>query len=162
MEGMTPLLWLVAVALVLVGIAGAVLPALPGVPLVFAGLFVAAWIDHFQKVGWLVLSVLGVLTVLSFVMDFVATGLGAKKSGASKLAVVGAAVGTVVGLFFSLPGLILGPFLGAVAGELLARKGRNQAVRAGLGTWLGLLLATAGKLALIFAMVGIFITFYVF
>ena len=160
--GMSGLLWIVAIALVLVGIAGAVLPALPGVPLVFGGLLLAAWIDHFQKVGWFTLSVLAVLTVFSFVLDFAATSLGGKKSGASKLAVAGAAVGTLVGLFFGIPGLILGPFLGAVAGELSARKGRNQAVRAGLGTWLGLLLATAGKLALIFAMVGIFLTAYAF
>lgn len=157
---MTELLWIAAAALVLLGIAGAVLPAIPGVPLVFAGLLLAAWIDHFQKVGWFTLSVLALLTIASFVMDFMATSLGAKRSGASKLAVAGAAVGTVVGLFFGFLGLILGPFLGAVAGELLARKDRNQAVRAGLGTWLGLLLATAGKLALIFAMVGTFLAAY--
>jgi uncharacterized protein len=158
---MTALLWIAALALVVLGIAGAVLPALPGVPLVLAGLFLAAWIDHFQRVGWFTLTLLSVLTVLSFAMDFAAASLGAKRSGASKLAVAGATLGALAGLFFGLPGLILGPFLGAVAGELLARKGRRQAVRAGFGTWLGLLLATAGKLALIFAMVGIFLTAYV-
>jgi uncharacterized protein YqgC (DUF456 family) len=153
-------LWLLAILLVLVGIAGSVLPALPGVPLVFGGLLLGAWIDHFQKVGWFTIVVLGLLTILSFVVDFMATSLGAKRVGASKLAVFGAAVGTLAGLFFGIPGLILGPFLGAVAGELLARRGRNQAVKSGFGAWIGLLLGTAGKLALIFAMVGIFLTAY--
>ena len=157
---MTSPLWILAVLLVLAGIAGSVLPALPGVPLVFAGLLVGAWIDHFQKVGWFTLVVLGLLTLLSFVVDFLATSMGAKRVGASKWAVAGSALGTLAGLFFGIPGLILGPFLGAVAGELLARRGQRQAMRSGLGAWVGLLVGTAGKLALIFAMVGIFLTAY--
>jgi len=157
---MTSPLWIVAILLVLAGIAGSVLPALPGVPLVFLGLLLGAWIDHFQKVGWFTLIVLGLLTLLSFAVDFLATSMGAKKVGASKWAVAGSALGTLAGLFFGIPGLILGPFLGAVAGELLARRGQRQAVRSGLGAWIGLLVGTAGKLALIFAMVGIFLTAY--
>jgi uncharacterized protein YqgC (DUF456 family) len=157
---MTSPLWILAIALVLVGIAGAVLPALPGVPLVFVGLLLGAWIDGFHKVGWVTMTILGLLTLVSFAVDLLASGLGAKKSGASKLAVAGSAVGTLVGLFFGIPGLILGPFVGAVAGELAARRGSSQAMRAGLGTWLGLLVGMAGRLALIFAMVGIFVTAY--
>jgi len=157
---MTSPLWIVAIVLVLAGIAGSVLPALPGVPLVFLGLLLGAWIDHFQKVGWFTLIVLGLLTLLSFAVDFLATSMGAKRVGASKWAVVGSALGTLAGLFFGIPGLILGPFLGAVAGELIARRGQRQAVRSGFGAWIGLLVGTAGKLALIFAMVGIFLTAY--
>ena len=157
---MEPVLWVLAIALVLVGIAGTVLPALPGAPLVFAGLLLAAWIDGFQKVGWFPLVILGLLTVLTFVVDFLAAGMGAKRVGASWLAVFGAAVGTVIGLFFSLPGLILGPFLGAVAGEYLARRNRDQAVKVGFGTWVGLLIGTAGKMAVIFIMVAVFVTAY--
>jgi uncharacterized protein YqgC (DUF456 family) len=157
---MTPLLWVLAIALVLVGIAGAVLPALPGVPLVFVGLLLAAWIDGFQKVGWFVMTILGLLMLVSFGMDLLATSLGAKKAGASKLAIFGGGLGALVGLFFGIPGLILGPFVGAFAGELIARRGRNQAVRSGLGTWLGLVVGTAGRLALIVAMVAIFVTAY--
>jgi uncharacterized protein len=157
---MTSPLWIVAIVLVLAGIAGSVLPALPGVPLVFIGLLLGAWIDHFQKVGWFTLVVLGLLTLLSFAVDFLATSMGAKRVGASKWAVAGSALGTLAGLFFGIPGLILGPFLGAVAGELLARRGQRQAVRSGFGAWIGLLVGTAGKLALIFAMVGIFLTAY--
>ena len=106
-------MWLLAALLVAIGVAGSVLPALPGVPLVFAGLVVAAWADDFQKVGWFVLSLLALLTVLSFLIDLAATALGAKRVGATRLAVIGAALGTVLGIFLGLPGLLLGPFAGA-------------------------------------------------
>lgn len=156
-----PILMLLAVALVVVGVIGTVLPALPGAPLVFLGLLLAAWVDHFEKVGWFTLTVLAVLTVLTFVVDFMAASLGAKRVGASWAALAGAALGMIVGLFFSIPGLIFGPFVGAVLGEYLARKDWAQARRVGLGTWLGMLLGIAGKLALIFTMVGIFVLAYV-
>lgn len=157
---MTPemgvLLWVLGVILVLVGIAGTILPALPGAPLVGIGLVLAAWADRFEKVGWFPLVVIGVLAVLTLVVDFLATMMGAKRVGASGLALFGAAVGTVAGLFFGLPGVILGPFVGAVVGEYLARRNHEQAVKVGVGTWIGLLLGTAGKLALIFMMIGVF------
>lgn len=156
-----PILMLLAVALVVVGVVGTVLPALPGAPLVFLGLLLAAWVDHFEKVGWFTLTVLAVLTVLTFVVDFMAASLGAKRVGASWAALAGAALGMIVGLFFSIPGLILGPFVGAMLGEYLARKDWAQARRVGLGTWLGMLLGIAGKLALIFTMVGIFVLAYI-
>lgn len=159
---MSLLLWVLAVILVLVGIAGTILPALPGTPLVAIGLVLAAWAGDFQKVGWFPLVIIGVLTVLSLVVDFLATMLGAKRVGASGLALFGAAVGTVAGLFFGLPGVILGPFVGAVLGEYLARRNKDQAVKVGLGTWVGLLLGTAGKLALIFMMIGVFAVAYFF
>jgi len=155
-----PVLMLLAVALVVVGVIGTVLPALPGAPLVFLGLLLAAWADHFQKVGWFTLLVLALLTILTFVVDFMAASFGAKRVGASWLALAGAAVGMIVGLFFNIPGLILGPFLGAVLGEYLARRNWAQARRVGFGTWLGMLLGIAGKLALIFTMVGIFVLAY--
>lgn len=159
---MSILLWALAVVLVLVGVAGTILPALPGTPLVLIGLVLAAWADGFQKVGWFPLAIIGVLTLLSLLVDFAATSLGAKRAGASWLAVAGAALGTIVGLFFGLPGLILGPFVGAVLGEYLARRDRDQAVKAGIGTWIGIVLGTAGKLALIFMMIGVFVFFYFF
>ena len=154
-------LWLVlAVVLVCVGVAGSVLPALPGVPLVFAGLLVAAWAGDFERVGWVTLVVLGLLTVASFAIDLVATAMGAKRVGATKLAVAGAAVGTLGGLFLGLPGLVLGPFVGAVVGELLSHGQMQQATRAGLATWVGLLFGTLAKLALVFTMLGVFALAY--
>lgn len=150
-------LWLVAAALlVLVGLAGIVLPALPGVILIFCGLLLAAWAEGFQYVGAGTLAILGALALLAWLLDWAAGALGAKRFGASRQAILGAALGALVGIFFALPGLLLGPFLGAVVGELVARRSLAQAGRAGLGAWLGLLLGLAAKLALSVSMIAVF------
>ncbi len=153
-------LWVLAILLVLAGLAGTILPALPGAPLVFLGLLVAAWIDHFQKVGWITLTILFLLVLLTFAIELGAAGLGAKRVGASKMAVAGAAVGMVVGLFLGIPGLVFGPFVGAVLGEYASRRDLRQAGKVGIGTWIGMILGAAGKLAVIFAMVGVFVLSY--
>ncbi|MBS0515520.1 MAG: DUF456 family protein [Proteobacteria bacterium] len=142
--------------LILAGLAGTVVPALPGVPLVFAGMLLAAWADHFQHVGTFTLIVLGGLSLLALAIDFVAGLLGAKRVGASPHAIWGAMIGTVVGLFFGLPGIVFGPFLGAVAGELLVGSRLDRAAHVGVGTWLGLLFGTLAKIALCFTMLGVF------
>jgi uncharacterized protein YqgC (DUF456 family) len=160
MDPVTILLWLLVVALILIGLAGAVLPAIPGVPLVFAGLWLAAWIDGYARVGGWTLGVLGVQTLLAMSVDLVATALGAKKVGASRHAIAGAAIGTFVGLFFGLLGLLLGPFIGAVAGEMMARGKMGQAMDVGVATWIGLLFGTLAKLALSLAMVGVLVFAY--
>lgn len=155
------LLYLLAAVLILVGLAGVVLPVLPGAPLMFVGLLIAAWADGFVHIGMPALITLAVLTVLSLVVDFWATAHGAKRVGASKFAMLGAAAGTLVGLFFAIPGLLFGPFLGALAGELIHRRSLQahdlgHAAKVGFGTWMGLLLGTALKLALAFTMIGVF------
>ena len=150
-------MWVVAALLIVAGMAGTVLPALPGIPLVFAGLVVGAWADDFERVGWVTLSVLGVLALASLAIDFAATAMGAKRVGATRQAIVGAAVGTLAGLFFGIPGLIVGPFVGAVAGEILSHGEWRRATSAGVGTWVGLLFGTLAKIALAFAMLGVFV-----
>jgi len=154
--------WLLAVILIAAGIAGTILPALPGPPLVFAGLLLAAWIDGFQKVGVVTLVILGVLTLIAAVIDLLAGVYGAKRVGASRSALVGASLGTVLGIFFGIPGLVFGPFVGALAGELLARGSASRAGRVALATWIGLAIAVAIKLALIGAMIGLFVLAYLF
>jgi hypothetical protein len=154
-------IWILAILLVVAGVVGTALPVLPGVPLVYAGLIFAAWADDFERVSWITIVLLGLLTVLSIVVDLIATLLSAKRVGASGLAIAGAAIGSVVGLFFGIPGLILGPFIGAISGELIARRHMVQASRVGFATWLGLILGTLAKLALAFAMLAIFATAYV-
>lgn len=149
-------LWALAVLLVLAGLAGSVLPVLPGAPLVFAGLLLGAWIDGFAKVGWFPLAVIGLLTALTFLVDLAATALGARRVGASPLALVGAGAGTVVGLFFGFVGVLAGPFAGAALGELVAKRDLRQAGKVGLGTWLGIVLGGAAKVGLTLAMVGVF------
>lgn len=148
--------WLVAIALVLVGLAGAVLPALPGIPFVYGGLLVGAWIDHFTRVGTFTLVVLGILAAVGLALDFIAGSLGAKKVGASPQAVAGATLGAFVGIFFGLPGLILGPFAGAVVGELQAQRSIGQAAASGVGTWIGLFLGIVAKLVVGIVMIAIF------
>lgn len=150
------ILYLLAALLVIVGIAGVVLPALPGIPLVFAGLLVAAWTDGFARVGWLPLVVLGVLTAISIVVDVLSTTLGAQRLGASRLALVGSLVGTVAGLFFMPIGLFAGPFVGALLGEYIHSRQLGRATRIGIGTWLGIVLGVALKLGLAVAMLGVF------
>ena len=153
----TPILfWVLSALLVLIGVVGTVVPALPGPTFVFAGLMVAAWAEDFMYVGRQVIIILAVLTVSTFLVDFVASALGAKRVGASMRAIVGASIGAVVGLFFGLLGLLLGPFVGAVIGELTVRGSLPQAGRAGFGTWIGMLFGVAAKLALVFSMLGIF------
>jgi len=151
-----PLYYLAAIVLVLLGFAGLILPAIPGVPLVFAGMLLAAWAGDFREVGAVTLVVLGLLTALSVVVDILATVLGAKRVGASRKALVGAMVGTVVGLFFGLLGLFAGPFIGALVGELWHGRQLGLAARVGAGTWLGIVLGTVLKLGLAFAMLGLF------
>ncbi|RDZ28291.1 DUF456 domain-containing protein [Lysobacter silvisoli] len=159
---LTNVFYVLAGLLILVGIAGTVLPALPGLPLVFAGMVLAAWAGDFQQVGWIMLTVLGLLTLLSIGVDFLATAMGAKRVGASKLALVGAVVGTFAGLFFAPIGLLAGPFLGALVGELIHSRQLGQATKVGFGTWVGIVIGTVLKLGLAFAMVALFVAAWIF
>lgn len=146
----------IAAVLVLLGIAGVALPALPGVPLVFAGLLLSAWADGFERVGWVALVLLGGLTVVSLLVDFVSSALGAKGLGASKLAMAGALLGSLLGLLFLPWGVLVGPFAGALIGEYLHSRRLGLATKVGLATFLGLVIAVALKLGLVMAMLGIF------
>jgi uncharacterized protein YqgC (DUF456 family) len=155
---MTPtLLWVLAIALMLAGAAGIVLPAIPGVPLMYAGMVVAAAIDDFQRIGWVTLVVLGLLTLLAVGVEFLASVMGVRYAGASRRAIWGALIGTVVGLFFGLPGLIFGPFAGALIGEFSMHGRLDRAGRVGLFTWIGMIFGTLTKIAIAFAMLGIFV-----
>lgn len=161
MTDLTTLWYVLAALLVLVGIAGTLLPALPGIPLVFAGLLLAAWAGDFQQVGWVVLLVLGLLTAASFAIDVLSTAMGAKRVGASRLALLGAVIGTFAGLALGLVGVFVGPFVGALLGELahrraLGRADMGHATRVGMGTWVGIIVGTVLKLGLAFAMLGLF------
>lgn len=148
--------WLLAGALILVGLAGTVVPGLPGIPLLLAGMILAAWIDHFARVGAATLIVLGLLTLLSIVIDIAAASLAARRAGASPEAVRGAALGALLGIFFGLPGLLLGPFIGAAAGELGATGHSGRALRAGTASLLGFVAGMLARLAIAFAMLVIF------
>ena len=154
---MNTTLWIVAVLLIMAGVAGTVLPALPGVPLIFFGMLLAAWINGFQLISMFTVVVMGILTVLAIVVDFVAATLSAKRAGASKQGMIGAVVGTIAGLFAGLWGLVFMPLVGAAIGELIAHKDMFRAGKVGAATWVGLIITIVVKLAVAFTMVGVFI-----
>ena len=139
------------------GMVGLLLPAFPGGIVIFLGFLLAAWAENFAYVGMGTLLALGLLTLLIYLVDFIAGALGAKRFGASTRAVVGASIGAVVGLFFGIHGILLGPFIGAVLGELSVQRNLIAAGRAGVGTTIGLALGLAAKLALAMSMVGLYV-----
>lgn len=151
------LCYVLAAVLIVVGLAGVILPALPGLPLVFVGMLLAAWAGDFQQIGWVGLTALGLLTLLSVAVDFFAALVGARRVGASRKALLGAVFGTFAGLFFGPIGLFAGPFVGALLGELWHGRELRQATKVGFGTWLGIVLGVVLKLGLAFAMLGLFV-----
>ncbi|MGH8145230.1 MAG: DUF456 domain-containing protein [Rhodanobacteraceae bacterium] len=151
------ILWyVIAGILIVAGLVGSILPNLPGIPVMFCGMLLAAWAGHFHAIPVWVVVFLGLLAAFSILFDFLAGTWGAKKYGASKAAVWGAFIGTIIGLFFAIPGIILGPFVGAVIGQLASGSRVEHAARVGVGTWIGLLIGTAIKLATAFMMLGTF------
>jgi uncharacterized protein YqgC (DUF456 family) len=151
------LLPIIAAVLLVTGYAGLVIPALPGIVLIFAGFMAAAWAEEFAYVGLVPLTLLGLLALAAYLFEAAAGVVGAQRFGAGRAGLTGAAIGTFIGMFFGIPGMVAGPFLGAVTGELLARKGVREAGFAGLGTWLGLAAGAAVKIAIAFAMAGVFL-----
>ena len=158
---MTVVLWILAIALIAAGIVGIILPALPGTVLIFIGLVLAAWAGHFQRVGPLMLTIIGIIGAASYAVDFVAAALGAQRLGASRRAMAGAALGTLFGLFLGLPGIIIGPFIGAVLGELTVHRDWKRVGKAGVAAWIGFAIGTAVKVGIAFVMIGLFATAYV-
>jgi uncharacterized protein YqgC (DUF456 family) len=154
---MTELLWVIAVLFIIVGAMGTALPALPGVPLIFAGVLLAAWAEDFGRIGGWTIGVLAVLTVIGVVVDYVAASMSAQRAGASRQGIVGAALGTVAGIFTGLWGLVFMPLVGAAIGEFIAHRDALRAGRVGMATWFGLLIGTAVKIAVAFTMIGVFI-----
>lgn len=157
---MSVVLWIVAVILIVVGLVGIVLPALPGHILILAGLVLAAWADDFSRVGIGMLVLIGAIGAASYGVDFAAAALGAKHMGASKRAMVGAALGTVAGLFFGFVGVVVGPLLGAVIGELTQHRDWKRVGKAGMAAWIGFAIGTAVKVAIAFVMLGLFAAAY--
>ena len=149
-------LYVLAALLIVGGLAGSVLPALPGIPMVFGGIWLAAAVDGYRHLGVWWLLIIGAIGTVGVVVDFVASTLGAKRVGASKQALWGAAIGTIVGMFLGIPGLLFGPFVGALLGELASGNSVLRSTHVGVGTWLGLLFGTLLKLVLSFLMVGLF------
>lgn len=152
--------WVLAVLLIVAGVVGTVLPGVPGVLLVFGGMLLVAWIDGFARIGWVTLTILAGLALLSLLADLVGGVLGAKRAGASRLALLGAAIGSVVGLFYGLAGILIAPFFGAAAGELMNRSRLAQAARVGVAAGIGVALTLVARVIIVLAMLIVFIASY--
>ncbi|MDD2851729.1 MAG: DUF456 domain-containing protein [Desulfuromonadaceae bacterium] len=150
-------LWIIGAVLTFTGLAGLLLPLVPGAPLLFLGLLLGAWAEGFRYIGVWSLLLLAGMAALTYVVEFAASILGVKKYGGSRRAMAGAALGGVAGMFLGIPGILLGPFVGAVIGELSLQRSLDEASRAGFGTVVGLAIGVAGKLAIGIAMIGIFL-----
>jgi uncharacterized protein len=145
-----------AAALLAVGLVGAIVPALPGIPLIFGGIWLIAAVDHYRHLGLWWLVGIAFVGIVGLTADVLAGALGAKRVGASPRAVWGALLGTAIGVFFGLPGLLLGPFAGAVLGELAAGNSVLRSAHVGVGTWIGLLFGTLIKLVSSIVMMALF------
>ncbi len=150
-------LWVLAVILIVVGIAGTILPALPGIILVLAGFVLGAWLADCSQVSGAAVGVIAVLALIGWLVDYFSGVLGAKRAGASKEAIIGGLIGTVVGVFTGLWGLIFMPFLGAGIGQYIVDRDMIRARNVGFATWLGMAVGTVAKVAIAFLMIGIFI-----
>ena len=155
-------LWIGVLLLVLVGLLGAFLPVIPGIPLVFAGLLLGAWLDDFARVTTTSMIIIGLLAIAGFLVDLVASVFTVKSVRASRQAIIGTLLGGVIGIVGGVPGLILGTIIGAVVGEIMARQGLGQATKVGVAAGLGFILAVALKLAIALVMIAIFAWAYYF
>lgn len=154
---MTTALWILAILLMGLGVAGAVLPVLPGPALVVAGALLGAWIDDFTEVGWLALGLIIALALAAFAIDALAAAMGARRAGASRAAIGGALIGTVLGVLSGLWGLLLFPLLGAIAGQYWVERDAIRARQVGVATWVGLAIGLVAKVVLTFVMIGVFV-----
>lgn len=149
-------LYLLAAALIIGGLIGSVIPALPGLPMIFGGIWLVAAVDGYRHIGLWWLLLIGGFGAAGVIIEFIASTLGAKRVGASRLALWGASLGTLAGMFFGIPGLLLGPFIGALLGEMASGTSVLRSAHVGVGTWIGLLFGTLLKLVISFVMVGLF------
>ena len=154
----TILLIILCSVLMVVGLAGVVLPILPGLPLSWLGLFIYALGTGFERISIATVVVFFILMILSLVLDFAAPMLGAKKYKASIYGILGALVGLIVGIIvLGFWGIIIGPFIGALLGELVVKRRPKQALGSALGTFLGFVAGTLFKIIVILVMAGFFI-----
>lgn len=150
--------WAGAVSLIIAGLAGTVIPAIPGLPLIAGGIFLIGWAGGFETVGWTTIIACAVMAVVGVVVDTVAQTAGAQKAGASPQGIWGSLIGTLAGVFMGgIVGILVMPLVGAFIGEFWAKRDLLHAGRVGIATWIGMIVGTAVKVALAFMMLGILV-----
>lgn len=159
---MEALLYVLGAVALVVGLAGIVLPGLPGSLLLVGGVFLIAWAGNFAVVGWTTVAIAAVVAIAITAVDWLAGLMGAKAFGASKWAMVGGAVGLLAGLFFGIPGVLLGPAVGAFAFELVKDPNLKQAAKSGVGALLGFLVGSVVKVAFAFFLLGVLVLAFIF
>ncbi len=147
---------MVALFIMFLGLLGSILPGLPSTPLVWVAALAHKLYFGEASADWWLLAVLGGITLLSLVADYLASVYGAKRLGATWRGATGAVVGGLIGMFFHLPGILLGPFIGAMTFEMVAGRNLKESSKAGFGATLGLLAGALGKIACCVAMMGAF------
>ena len=151
--------WFITIVLFAIGLIGTVLPIVPGTTVILAASIIhRVMLGAEQSVGWKTLALLTLLTVATYALDFLGGYFGAKFFGATRWGMFGAVLGVLAGLFFGLPGLFIGPVIGAIAGEIVGGKRMVDAGRAGWGSLLGNLGGMLGKLLIGLVMITIFLT----
>ena len=148
-------LYTLAILLIVCGLAGTIVPALPGIPMIFIGGWIIAYIDDYQYIGMGTLIALGVLTAISIAIDWLSQTMGAQKAGATKQGLTGALLGTIVGIPFGLLGIYLFPVIGAFLGEMIGHRDMHRSAKVSWDTWVGMIAGIAAKLAIGFTMLGL-------
>jgi uncharacterized protein YqgC (DUF456 family) len=156
------LLFVISIILIFIGALGAVYPALPGAPVALIGFFLLAWESDFQKVGYLTLIILTILTIISFLLDTFASIFGAKILRASKYGILGVTIGTIIGIFMGPIGIFAGPFLGALIGEVYNGTSLLKSGTVAVGTLISTVIAIAIKVSLMASMIACFAFAYFF
>ena len=138
-------LLVIAFILMLIGIIGCIVPGLPGTPIAYAGLWIAQ-ITERVDFSWKFLLIWGIVVIVVSALDYIVPAWGTKQFGGTKWGAWGSTIGVLVGLFFGAIGVIIGPLVGAILGELFAGKQLEQAIKAGWGSFIGILFGTIIKL----------------
>lgn len=159
---MEALLYVLGAVALVVGLAGIVLPGLPGSLLLVGGVFLIAWAGNFAVVGWTTVAIAAAVAIAITAVDWLAGLMGAKAFGASKWAMVGGAVGLLAGLFFGIPGVLLGPAVGAFAFELVKDPNLKQAAKSGVGALIGFVVGSVVKVAFAFFLLGVLVLAFIF
>ena len=152
------LIFICVLIIMIVGLAGVILPVLPGIPLIFGGIVLYGVLSGFEKITIDLVLIFAALTVCGLFVDYLANYFSVKKMGGGRAGAIGAVIGLFIGIFFvGLIGIILLPFVFAVMFELIAGKRKGQALKAGLGSFLGLLFGGVLRFAIGCVMIGIFV-----
>ncbi len=139
---------MLAILIILVGIIGSILPVVPGIPLIFLAIIGYGWFEGFHIISAKYLAIMGALTLLSVLVDYLAGVWGAKRAGSSRSGIIGAMLGIIIGIFFGPLGILVGPWLGAFAGEYIMLQNVNQAMTVATGTVIGIFAGIAFKVIL--------------